>query len=531
MAVGNPWFNSVEQTLPQYIPLPFNELMAAGQQLQQRYDTNLAGLDQTATGLASIEARLPGHRQYVSDFTNRFRTEADELLSKYNYNAADPQFSRELTRLRSRYTNDPNLRTILMANEADKRNSELAAKMAAEGRLFINPQARGIDDQGRLINDVGQVRGVNTLDQYRERLKMASQARTEQGNMITNRPALEQAQSEIMSAYQSNAPEIQDLRQAYLTQGLTPERAEQQVQQDLQRLSGEYAVEEGTNWQKMNFMASERDRVERRALAAAKAKAEQEGSPSGPYFVSTQSISSDGKALLPEIKTVNGDQKIPLAGKMNVQINTKVEDLPLTGDLTVIGKNNWFNDYVKQKGDYTVKKGSFQGVEVPYVINNIEGGTSKDQEKVGRILSQDAGWWTGIGTDGTTSNDIDILTDDKGSFVYLDKAKKTKAYVQPQAMKVYRDSDEGNTIYQKIGYDETLTYLGPQGWKFANDTQAIMPDVQRILQQNNIDPSTLSQQDLDAIMGNVSQKYYDNRKGSLFAKPSTTTPITDYYFE
>src|SRR5690606_27554808 len=123
-----------------------------------------------------------------------------------------------------------------------------------------------------------------------------------------------------MSAYQSNAPEIQDLRQAYISQGLSSEKAEQQLLQDLQRLSGEYAIEESTNWQKLNFEASERDRVERRALAKAKAASEAAGSL-GPYFTSTQNISGDGKAVLPQIKTVNGDQKIPLAGKMNVDLN------------------------------------------------------------------------------------------------------------------------------------------------------------------------------------------------------------------
>lgn len=249
MAVGNPWFSAVQQTAPTYVPLPFNELMQAGQAIQGRYDANLSALDQTAVGLASIEARLPGHRQYVADYANKFQTEASELLSRYNNNAADPQFTRELTRLRSRYANDPNLRTVMMANEADKRNAELAAKMAAEGKLFINPQARGIDSQGRLINDVGQVRAVNTLENWEDRLKIAHQSMINDGQgWESNEPNLMSARSQIEQAIQSGAPEVRDLIQAYVSQGMSPEDASRQVLTNYQRLSGQYGVKRDRDW-------------------------------------------------------------------------------------------------------------------------------------------------------------------------------------------------------------------------------------------------------------------------------------------
>lgn len=252
MAV-NPWFTAAEQTLPEYIPLPMQQLVAAGQAVQGRHDTNMANIDATATGLASIEALSPAHREYVSNLASGYRSEIDGLLQKYNNNATDPQFTREFSRIRNKYATDPNLSVITQANQKLKRNQELAARLNAEGRLFVNDTGVGVDAQGNLIDDVGDVRQVNTLDNLRERLKIASGTETEVGNLITNRPALEQARTEILNSLSSGSPEFVDLTAAYMNRGLSQEQALNQVAQDVQRLSGEYAINEKTNFQKLNY--------------------------------------------------------------------------------------------------------------------------------------------------------------------------------------------------------------------------------------------------------------------------------------
>lgn len=52
----NEWFTAVEQTLPEYVPLPMDRLFQAGQLLQNRYDSNMKALDDIGVGLSSIEA-------------------------------------------------------------------------------------------------------------------------------------------------------------------------------------------------------------------------------------------------------------------------------------------------------------------------------------------------------------------------------------------------------------------------------------------------------------------------------------------
>lgn len=238
MANGNPWFSAVEQTLPQYVPLPFQELAAAGQAIQSRYDTAMAGLDATATGLATIEARLPGHQQYVSEYANRFRTEADELLSRYNYNAADPQFGRELTRLRSRYQNDPNLRTIQSANQMYDANLKTRQKLMETGQRFIDTTRgrTGIDPEtGRLTADTGMIRATNYDEDLRTMFRDTLQATINDGRgRITNEAAVANTIENLMSGGANN-PVLREGMEYYMSQGMSPEQAQQQLQLDIQR--------------------------------------------------------------------------------------------------------------------------------------------------------------------------------------------------------------------------------------------------------------------------------------------------------
>ena len=156
----NPWFTAAQQTLPEHVPVPMQELFQAGQVLQNRFDTNMATMDAVGTGLASIEALAPAHRQYVSTLANNYRQESSELLDKYAGNAADPQFQREFSRLRNKYSNDPNLSIIGQANQGLKAKQKAIQEIASKGGRYIdtNPNFKGLDQSGRLTYDPGQVR-------------------------------------------------------------------------------------------------------------------------------------------------------------------------------------------------------------------------------------------------------------------------------------------------------------------------------------------------------------------------------------
>ena len=213
---------------------------------------------------------------------------------------------------------------------------------------------------------------------------------------------------------------------------MTPEQAASQVAQDVQRLSGEFGVRRDRDYQYDNLQLRKQELALSRARAAMDTKANQEQASLGTYFTPTAQITSDGQGIAAQ-RTKVGDIEIPLAGKMNVDINSQIKSpITITGDITRIGKGKWWVNDINKRGEQTVEieEGTFQGVQVPYVISSIEGDGGAHSDKVGSILSQDKGWWTAFGSDGT-SKSTDIKTDDKGPYVYIDKDRKIKAYVQP----------------------------------------------------------------------------------------------------
>lgn len=202
MATGNPYFSAVQQSLPEYIPMPLNELAAAGQVIQNRYDTNIQQLDQLAQGIGSIQAYLPGHREYVQNYANNFNKESEALLEKYNNNAADPNFGRDLRRLTMKYTNDPNIRTIQQANALYLQKQEDIRNLSVDGKRFIdsNINPTGIDSQGNLIADVGSVRATNFHDDLRTMFRDTLQATINDGRgRISNETAVANTIENLMA--------------------------------------------------------------------------------------------------------------------------------------------------------------------------------------------------------------------------------------------------------------------------------------------------------------------------------------------
>lgn len=487
MPRGNPWFSAAEQTLPEYVPLPMQELFQAGQVLQNRYDENLANIDAVGTGLASIEARLPGHKEYVSKLSSDYRNKTSELLDKYGGNAADPQFQREFSRIKNQFVNDRNLSTILMANEAAKRNEEIAARMAAEGKLFVNPKGTGVDAQGNIVNDVGQIRGVNTLDNLAKRLERAAATTTEVGDLITNRPALEQAQKEIAQSLAMGSPEFMDLKQAYIDRGMSPDQADNQIIQDIQRLSGEYAVSEKTNIPKLNFERQLRQDAFDRAIRSAQLKASltPEGQQSSPNYLNITAYTIEGtNQVAPSITTAGtgfGTDafSIPLFGSSQISQPKEIGKdriLPSGNYHIFSGKGN--DHYDVKQGVYKLRDDAQQvGVELPYVYTGeYEGTGQKHATKYrGRILAEDkkaVHLIHGLG-DGN-SRDAKIFTErnqngeETGRYYIMSDDNKGKIYVRPQAMMRYIDK-EGRSIYRELSREQTIANLGVDNGVFSNE--------------------------------------------------------------
>jgi len=237
----NEWFTAVEQTLPEYIPLPMEQLFQAGQAIQGRYDTNMGSIDATSTGLASIEALAPAHRIYRDNLVNSYRSEISTLLDKYNNNASDPQFSREIRRINSKYANDPNLATIRMGNESIKSKQKAIQDIYTKGGKYIdsNPTFIGADEKGNLTYDAGQVKKATFEEDLNTLFESAAKGIIDDGNFSTNKQALDSVLQSVIAGGAGN-PIVAEALQYYAQQGYTQEQATKQLETDLQRLYGSY---------------------------------------------------------------------------------------------------------------------------------------------------------------------------------------------------------------------------------------------------------------------------------------------------
>lgn len=310
----SPYYTAAENTLEQYVPLPFQEMMAASTAIQQRADKIMEQQAATDSMLANIEALAPEHKNYITNVANSFRDTQAKLLDKYNGNASDPEFIRESRKAIMQAASDPNFRTILSANERLKMNDKIARQMAAEGKLFINPEFRGVDANGRLIDDVGNVEYVNTLDKLKEQYATAYQTMVNDNKgTISNATALNNVKANAMEMVKNQSPEFLRLHQAYMQQGMNAQQASQKIASDLAGLDNQFQVKNERDNQYYNYQLALRQdarNAQTHALQISKLKAElaalsgqgQQGlTPSGTFIegaISAKDVNKDKLNLI-----------------------------------------------------------------------------------------------------------------------------------------------------------------------------------------------------------------------------------------
>lgn len=255
----------IEQTLEKYVPVPMDTLYKAAEAIQQRGDLAEQAQAQTEFGLASMEALAPEYKNFVNSYVNEYKTKASDILSKVGGNTSNPDFVREIKRLNTQFASDPRLQVIKQGNEAIKQNQQLAARMKAEGKLFINPQFTGVDERGQLTANVPQVEGVNVLDEWMKTGAIAHSSIVDVGKGLeTNEPNLNAWKQAVMNDVEGQSK----LMRAYISQGYSPEQAKVAVQTELQGLINTYGVRSNKNYEleRLNLAYQERnDRLRREA--------------------------------------------------------------------------------------------------------------------------------------------------------------------------------------------------------------------------------------------------------------------------
>lgn len=225
MALNRYSGNGVEQTLEQYIPLPFEELFKGAAAIQQRGDLAEQQREQVEVGLSSLETLASGHTDFKNKFVNDWRKEGLELLKKYP-NPSDPDYIRESRKLNLKFASDPRLQTIKQTNEFLKAQQEDARKLNITGTKYIDPNKgfTGVDQQGNLIVPTQNLRQVNYDKIIGERLDEAAKGMEQRGMKISNEWNIKGTNQSLKQQILSD-PDLIDGVKYYMQQGLTQEQA------------------------------------------------------------------------------------------------------------------------------------------------------------------------------------------------------------------------------------------------------------------------------------------------------------------
>jgi len=228
MAISK-YTNPVQNTLEQYVPLPFQEMAQAGAAIQQRGDLAEQQQMQVETGLGSMEALAPGYSQFRNKFVTDYKTQASALLDKYKGNTSDPDFIRESKRMNLTFAADPRLQTIKQGNELIKSQQKIAQELAAKGVKFIDPNRNftGVDQNGNLIAPTGSIRGTNFDEDITKSFLQIRDNMIDNGKgWKTNKGNLDRLAGNYAANLETN-PVTKDAIDYYTQQGYNPQQARQ----------------------------------------------------------------------------------------------------------------------------------------------------------------------------------------------------------------------------------------------------------------------------------------------------------------
>lgn len=433
---NNPYFTGVDQTLEEYIPMPMDMLLKAGQAVQGRYDKSVEDDSAMQTGLASIKTKALGHREYVNNMVNSYKAESEALIDKYGGKLENPEFIREQKRVLNKYKNDPNWTTIEDNNKAVEQAQQIEAKMKAEGKLFISPLAEftGKDASGNLTAFTGSPELVNTLDEWESAYAIAHKSTQDIGNKTTNRVSLNNARLAMENDIKSGGVQSTKLMKAYMQSGMTAEQAKQAALSGVSSLVNKYGVDEKYNMGLLNYQQGITEFNYRKTRDAQEdqlkrdlAKKEAAGKTEEPTL--KHMLTFNGTHA---INTTVGDQKV---------ITSHTSSRPVAGDGKIAPRD--MKNAFQVNSDGTTKKGNFSKV------------------------------------DSRITKDVMIYVDDKGKIVTAPKDSKgaldmnrnayrsngeTKAGLKPIAAREYVDA-KGNRYYEPLNYKETVL----SGFKPSNN--------------------------------------------------------------
>lgn len=219
---------AVGNTLEEYIPIPFQEMMQAGQAIQQRGDLIDQQNAQVELGLGSLETMASGQTDFKNKFVEEYRNKAKDLMNRFP-NPSDPEFIRESRKLNLQFTSDPRLQIIKQTNEHLKRQQILNQDLSSKGIKIIDPNRNftGVDEKGNLIVPTSNLRGTMfDEDLTKAFLQIRDNTINDGKGTVSNKQNIENLAKSFINNIDTN-PITRDAQDYYIQQGMSAEQAKQ----------------------------------------------------------------------------------------------------------------------------------------------------------------------------------------------------------------------------------------------------------------------------------------------------------------
>ena len=152
---------STDRPGPRTLPLPFQQLFAAGSVIQTRGEKERDAFNEFETGLAIMDV-APGDQENKQKFLSDFTNAATEVIDKFGGNFSDIRLGNELQRVKRDFLKDPKLQAFTQnrANfEIQKKRQAIAAATGIDPRILATT---AIPEEFSSVDpETGQVRIVD----------------------------------------------------------------------------------------------------------------------------------------------------------------------------------------------------------------------------------------------------------------------------------------------------------------------------------------------------------------------------------
>jgi hypothetical protein len=260
---------------PGITPLPFEDMMKAGQYVQKRYDDSVNATEDQFTQVASSNI-IDAQKTALDNIKGTFSNEMSALMEKYKGQTYSSDFQRDSKKLISKMASDPTVK-MLRENKAQYEFDDATARqMHANGIEYYDPrlnQQEYLNADGTPKQYKAGVRALKHDNMIEEQGAKILQAMVQSGSTTNNYKQIDRA---VAAGTSENSPIFKDKKASLIQQGYT--------EKDASKAAKEYITQRFNTFRKQDIDAQMLDyNLKLRELAAKQEETNNLGTSGGVW--------------------------------------------------------------------------------------------------------------------------------------------------------------------------------------------------------------------------------------------------------